>query len=274
MSISPPEPFDPVPPVDEPVLNVPLPPPLVGQGSPWQPANAENRDRILDWWRAWWREIFFPWLAAWRQWWWDQWLALIAWMNAWFAWIQDYVEEHATEGPPGPANELSIGDVTTLPTGDPASASVTGTPPSQILNLGLPRGEEGERGPAGVAEQRTSAWETATLGVGETAVIELDIERMTEWYKLYVSGAAWVRTYASLAQLNDDALRAQNQPIDIEIDHGCFLDYLAIASEQKVLTPAVTTTDVGLGIWLSVRNIGVAPAIITVTADYLIILED
>lgn len=49
-------------------------------------------------------------------------------------------------GPAGPANELTIGTVTTLATGAPATATITGDAPDQVLNFGLPRGEQGEAG--------------------------------------------------------------------------------------------------------------------------------
>jgi hypothetical protein len=45
-------------------------------------------------------------------------------------------------GGAGPANSLAIGTVTTLTAGSSATASVTGTPPSQTLNLGIPRGQD------------------------------------------------------------------------------------------------------------------------------------
>ena len=44
-------------------------------------------------------------------------------------------------GPAGPANTLSIGTVTTVTPGNPATATITGTSPSQTLNLGIPEGE-------------------------------------------------------------------------------------------------------------------------------------
>lgn len=52
-------------------------------------------------------------------------------------------------GPDGPATSLSIGTVTSLATGQAATASVTGTSPSQVLNLGLPKGDTGSSGNAG-----------------------------------------------------------------------------------------------------------------------------
>lgn len=49
-------------------------------------------------------------------------------------------------GPTGPANTLTIGTVTALDYGDPAEATITGTAPNQVLNLGLPAGEQGPSG--------------------------------------------------------------------------------------------------------------------------------
>jgi len=45
-----------------------------------------------------------------------------------------------TTGATGPANSLAIGTVSTISAGGLATASITGTSPSQVLNLGLPRG--------------------------------------------------------------------------------------------------------------------------------------
>lgn len=42
-------------------------------------------------------------------------------------------------GDPGPANVLSVGTVTTLDPAQSATASITGTAPTQTLNLGIPR---------------------------------------------------------------------------------------------------------------------------------------
>ena len=51
-------------------------------------------------------------------------------------------------GASGPANSLSIG---TVASGATASATITGTAPSQVLNLVLEKGETGDAGPAGPA---------------------------------------------------------------------------------------------------------------------------
>lgn len=53
-------------------------------------------------------------------------------------------------GPTGPANVLEIGTVTTGETNTPAAASITGSSPTQTLNLTLPKGNTGATGPQGV----------------------------------------------------------------------------------------------------------------------------
>lgn len=50
----------------------------------------------------------------------------------------------------GPANSLTIGSVATGAVGSSASASITGVPPSQTLNLTIPRGNTGPQGIQGV----------------------------------------------------------------------------------------------------------------------------
>lgn len=60
--------------------------------------------------------------------------------------IQGPVGPRGPQGEVGPANTLTIGTVTTLDTGVPATASITGTAPNQVLNLGIPRGLPGANG--------------------------------------------------------------------------------------------------------------------------------
>lgn len=46
----------------------------------------------------------------------------------------------------GPVNSLSIGTVDTLAAGSPATATITGEAPAQVLNLGIPQGAPGSGG--------------------------------------------------------------------------------------------------------------------------------
>jgi lysophospholipase L1-like esterase len=54
-------------------------------------------------------------------------------------------------GPPGPANSLAIGTVSTLDAGSTATAIITGASPSQTLSLGIPKGDKGDIGPQGAS---------------------------------------------------------------------------------------------------------------------------
>lgn len=74
-------------PFNPPELTVPLPPPEVGVGSPWAPADGENRDRILDWWRMWFRRVFFPWIQS-----------LVGYLNEWLGDAEAYIIAHAIAG--------------------------------------------------------------------------------------------------------------------------------------------------------------------------------
>lgn len=74
-------PLEPIDPPAPPALDVPNPPPSAGSGSPWKPADAENRDRILDWWRMWFHRVFLPWVSSWTAFWVAQWEAVVAYVN-------------------------------------------------------------------------------------------------------------------------------------------------------------------------------------------------
>jgi hypothetical protein len=68
---------------------------------------------------------------------------------------------------------LAIGTVTTLTPGSPATASITGTPPDFVLNLGLPAGGTGGPGPSPTLTIGTvstlSSGSAATASIGGTA---------------------------------------------------------------------------------------------------------
>lgn len=55
-------------------------------------------------------------------------------------------------GDPGATPNLQIGTVTTLEAGEDASASISGTPEEPRLNLGIPKGAQGEAGSGGGAD--------------------------------------------------------------------------------------------------------------------------
>jgi hypothetical protein len=60
-------------------------------------------------------------------------------------------------GATGPSNVLSVGTVTTGAAGSSASATITGTSPSQTLNLTIPRGDTGSAATVAVGTTTTGA---------------------------------------------------------------------------------------------------------------------
>lgn len=94
--------------------------------------------------------------------------------------------EQGLQGPrgeTGPTNSLSIGAVTTVPTGSSASASIMGDAPNQTLNLGLPRGAVGPSGgpiPAGgtdgqiIRKNSSGGFEWFTPSGLVNSMVELD----------------------------------------------------------------------------------------------------
>ncbi|WP_312999645.1 hypothetical protein [Leclercia sp.] len=63
------------------------------------------------------------------------------------AW-NNLVSLSSMKGDPGAPNVLSIGAVSALPPGSPPSVSITGTSPSQVLNMAMPLPRDGQPGPA------------------------------------------------------------------------------------------------------------------------------
>jgi hypothetical protein len=84
-------------------------------------------------------------------------------------------------GPTGPANVLTIGTVTTGETGVSAAATITGSSPTQTLNLTLPKGNTGATGPTGPTgpQGQTGATGPAntlsigTVGTGVTPAVTI-----------------------------------------------------------------------------------------------------
>lgn len=81
-------------------------------------------------------------------------------------------------GPPGPANVITIGDVDTLETGELATASLTGDAPTQVLNLGLPKGDTGTAATIAVGTVDTVApgEPAAVTNVGTSGAAVFDFE--------------------------------------------------------------------------------------------------
>lgn len=112
-------------------------------------------------------------------------------------------------GPPGPANSLTIGTVTTLETGQSATAAINGTAPNQTLDLGLPKGNTGAKGdtgdvtPAALAA-KTAAEAAADLAAAAAAQTGLDADATAA--DRIATGLDAAATAADRIQTSADAL--------------------------------------------------------------------
>lgn len=91
-------------------------------------------------------------------------------------------------GATGPANSLAIGTVTTGAAGSSASATITGTAPSQTLNLTIPRGNTGAQGPTGDAGA-TGA--TGAVGPGYAATSSTNTQTISTGSKTLTIGTGF-----------------------------------------------------------------------------------
>lgn len=84
------------------------------------------------------------------------------------------------KGDPGATPNLQIGTVTTLEAGEDASASISGTPEEPRLNLGIPKGPQGEAGSGGGADLSLGL---AGASKGQSPIIKaMDSDgKPTEW---------------------------------------------------------------------------------------------
>lgn len=63
--------------------------------------------------------------------------------------FDSFIEAFGGHGPTGEVNTLTIGSVITGAVGSDLEIAITGTPPSQTLNITVPRGVQGIKGPIG-----------------------------------------------------------------------------------------------------------------------------
>jgi hypothetical protein len=90
--------------------------------------------------------------------------------------VFNFTVPRGNTGDTGPANSLAIGTVTTVAAGGSATASVTGSAPSQTLNLGLPTGATGTAATIAVNSTTTGAAGTSAsvVNVGTSGAASLN----------------------------------------------------------------------------------------------------
>ena len=123
------------------------------------------------------------------------------------------------KGDTGATPEFSIGTVSTLETGQSATATITGTAAAPVLNLGLPKGNTGSQGiPGDVANIAATYSTSATYAVGDYCIYSSQLYRCTT---AITTAEAWTAAHCEAVQLGDDVstLRsALNDIIDVSPD--------------------------------------------------------
>ena len=133
-------------------------------------------------------------------------------------------------GPTGPANTLAIG---TVVNGGSASATITGTAPSQILNLVLPQGPTGAAGPTGSTGATGANGQGVPAG-GTTGQVLAKIDGTnynTQWIATPATG---VTSITATAPLTGGTITTSGS---IGIDQTA----LAITPSQVTGTAVITT---------------------------------
>jgi hypothetical protein len=121
-------------------------------------------------------------------------------------------------GNPGQNSSLSIGTVDTLLSSDPATATITGTPPNQILNLGIPRGLQvevttlypgGSSAAPAVMPSDTRIEVASPFAATRMLSVQVQIKIGNDWfepgwYSDYFSGAARAMGIKATVKNNSD----------------------------------------------------------------------
>ena len=161
-------------------------------------------------------------------------------------------------GPAGPANTLSIGTVTTVAAGGSATASVTGTAPTQTLNLGIPTGATGATGPANTLSIGT----VSTVAAGGSATASITGTAPTQTLNLGLptgatgaqgdwSAAQPNRTWSSSTTLVNgdagklilvDSTTAISVTTSLALSVGQRIDFLITSSTVPLMTAATGVT--------------------------------
>lgn len=115
---------------------------------------------------------------------------------------------------PGPANELSVGTVTTVVDGNPAQVTITGESPEQTINFTIPAGPQGPPGSLSnlqatspiVYNSGTSTLSFAGIALDDVTNVNAPTPSVGD--VLYWDGTAWVNDPSAVAldDLTDVAL--------------------------------------------------------------------
>lgn len=142
--------------------------------------------------------------------------------SAAMAQIQALIDSGAV-GPAGPANTLAIGTVTTGAAGSSASATVTGSAPSQTLSLTIPRGNPGVDGAPG-----------APGATGPAGPVTVVANAQTDNYTLVLADAGKVIELTAATGKNVTVPTNATVAFDI----GTLIEVTQMGAGQITLVPA------------------------------------
>ena len=114
------------------------------------------------------------------------------------------------QGETGATPDISIGTVTTLPAGSSATAQMTGTPEAPILNLGIPKGADGDVSAASMAK----AYSTSdTYAVGEYCWYS---GQLYECVTAITTAESWTAAHWKASKIAEDVSDLNRQLSDLE----------------------------------------------------------
>lgn len=134
-------------------------------------------------------------------------------------------------GATGPANSLSIGTVTASAPGGAASATITGTAPTQTLNLVIPRGETGPQGPQGEVGPQGPAGSGSGDVLGPGAAVTADA--LAQWSGTTGTNIKAV-TFSGLVKLASGVPSAAVAGTDYVIPSGNVATATALATARTL----------------------------------------
>lgn len=129
------------------------------------------------------------------------------------------------------------------------------------------------RGPKGAdgITKKGSVATNITLNAGEVRSVALTTPTQVGAYFITTNSPVWVRVYASKAYADADITRDINTPLPLELDTGCYLDFVSFSDGglDKTFTPNITYTALGDGpLYITVQNLLGVSQPVRIRQDY------
>ena len=151
---------------------------------------------------------------------------------------------------PGPANVLSVGTVTTGSPGSSAVATITGTSPTQVLNLTIPRGDIGE-----VSQAEFDAHKASTTDHAVATTSAAGFMSVADKIGVAISTIGQVPSSLAAGALRVVAEEVHINPTPIPFD--CNVYEVHFAGPAQTITVAVEQRDGVTTTYTPVRSINI-----------------